>query len=305
MNNVPAHLFNLGDCSTSGVIMPTKAQHVKLSTNNNGAETEPEKKMKRVLRNRKAAKASYERKKKMITELHTTVADLTKENREVKSENESLKKEMAEMKKKMDEMMAKLNIGASAAATSATAEPTVVAKKQTAAKQTPAAIDLIEADADGTHPFHSISQPSSTQTSVGGLSNSDLIEDDADEHHPFTIPEMTLFLNKSNLDGYFPQRQSSLGMHSATSLSRNNSFAMTTTTSLSRNGSRFDGTGAQISLSRESSLFSAMSACSLTRNGSQVSNGFGMPPAFFSVTSCGSMGSDVMSFGGGRMMATV
>jgi hypothetical protein len=58
-----------------------------------GEETDA-KKMKRVLANRRSARESYQRRKKMFSELESAVATLTKENAELAEENKKLRRQV-------------------------------------------------------------------------------------------------------------------------------------------------------------------------------------------------------------------
>ena len=58
-----------------------------------GEETDA-KKMKRVLANRRSARESYQRRKKMFSELESAVATLTKDNAELADENKKLRRQV-------------------------------------------------------------------------------------------------------------------------------------------------------------------------------------------------------------------
>lgn len=59
----------------------------------NGEESDA-KKMKRVLANRRSARESYQRRKKMFSELESAVTTLTKENAELAEENKKLRRQV-------------------------------------------------------------------------------------------------------------------------------------------------------------------------------------------------------------------
>jgi bZIP transcription factor len=59
------------------------------------------KKMKRILANRKSARESYQRRKRMFSELETTVTTLTKSNTELMRENQSLRQEIMALRQQL------------------------------------------------------------------------------------------------------------------------------------------------------------------------------------------------------------
>lgn len=67
------------------------------------------KKMKRVLANRSSARASYQRRKKMVCELQSTVSDLSRKNNALEAENRELRAEVLSMKVKMRKVLLQPN----------------------------------------------------------------------------------------------------------------------------------------------------------------------------------------------------
>lgn len=63
------------------------------------------KKMRRVLANRSSARASYQRRKKMVSELQATVSDLSKQNNSLEVENRQLRTEIQSLKTKMHKIL--------------------------------------------------------------------------------------------------------------------------------------------------------------------------------------------------------
>lgn len=67
--------------------------------------TEEQKKMKRVLANRSSARASYQRRKKMMGELQGTVGTLSKQNSSLEAENKQLREEISELRQQVRILM--------------------------------------------------------------------------------------------------------------------------------------------------------------------------------------------------------
>lgn len=82
--------------------------------------TEEQKKMKRVLANRSSARASYQRRKKMMGELQGTVGTLSKQNSSLEAENKQLREEISELRQQVRILMLTSNNSAPAACLPAT-----------------------------------------------------------------------------------------------------------------------------------------------------------------------------------------
>lgn len=91
--------FNSEDSKNNFFIADQRATNELVESNDGAAMTSSgrkpdEKKMKRVLANRRSARESYQRRKKMFADLESTVTSLTKDNADLVDENKRLRRQV-------------------------------------------------------------------------------------------------------------------------------------------------------------------------------------------------------------------